>query len=1849
MGNIRRWFLGLLFILIVLPGYSQEVEYTINSNASGQVLNCSGDCYSFDGTTKYIKENDLPPGWFVGANYQLGTDGFGTGCPDIGHFYVTDPGNIVQPSVHLLTYGTGNHPQFSGNAVLRLQRNPNKIGKFSVRTVYEDKKINFFQHCTSNFYNYGSKSFCILAPPSGATFGRTGSYDPANISTSQSFGNATVKAETDGSAKISLFWENDVTNYCNEVFYDWSQGSPGGTRMRLVNGPGTYANCNSCYSSSTYITSTKFNNKNHQVYSSGWYYEVSMTGTYVFEIEVKDRYGNIYKGQQITVNVVPSCYGEVPAVLTVSSSNTNPTDNGTVEVINGGSGNPLGGYRVEKDKIYQVDLVERDGAMIIPTDFCTHYDIKVDDGFSSLGGGSASTDVCNTGINFSNAVMDFSYAGVPGRYNVKIKQPIGSFRIYAKKKDYLSTYCYNYQPMEFFVGGQNEIAYSPCLMVLPRDINALFPDIKTDFGTSYVFHHFTYEVVSGSGIIFTDDDPDGEGGVLQDGALLRIESKYEQPLAELVDNDKTWAQTWVYDDEGRVIGESKQFFDSRGRPTQNQVKNLTSSVVLGNQNIYDKYGRPAVSTLAAPVRASESTAIYKECGSEMQPGQDMYFIYRGDFVTGPDKKSYKYEHIDSYTPVAGTAVSKLGNPDPLDNEVPGTLGWYYGDHNIAGADVDEGKGEYKFIEPHVATTGYPYRRTVYDEDGTNMTLGITLPGDVNKMGTGHLGTSTYVGLTTADNARLTTYLELRRDYFYGGSLPTLTDNYYKVESTDANGNVVSSYYSRQDQELFSMNETTGDKIYQFYDVAGRLVCAVTPNGLAEYLLTPTPATWLVIEKTTYLYNHRGWLLEKNEVDAGITRYKYRKDGSIRFSQNSLQEGSGKYSYSHYDRSGRIVESGEYDPSSGGVAWSGITSAILEATVNTSTDNGGLAGGSKSEVVTTVYDKVDASYPGSLVQEFTMGSISYTYRDNGTKSWYSYDERGRIIWVSHQLPGLSGIKTTEYQYTPAGDVKQVSYQGNTSESFYHAYVYDADTRLKKVYTSTAVPVYDAEGIPTNMIEHASYEYYLHGSMKRMVLAEGLQGLDYTYTPEGSLKSINHYDKTKDPGSDGQDAFGLVLDYYTGDYVKTGVELGSIDATGYPDYHSGLIKASTWFSQKPASSSVSASPVAYAYNYNDRYELSGATWGSNTSNAFVSAGNTYKESGLTYDPNGNIQTLIRYGSSTSTPLHDFEYNYATHTNRLTSVYNNTTSGNYATYQYDAIGQLSSSTKGGITSYAIHDVRGMMTEVAEQSNGNDPVVKSFYDNNIWRYKKETYKADHTLYYTTYYVRDAIGQIVAVYDDKAVPNTYARVEAPVYGTDRLGMLEGTTYLYELKDHVGSVRSVVYSDVAASSDISFSDDFEADNSGQYHVAGSYTTMRSTEKPFQGGYSLKVQSTSTVPVKRIQVKPGAVVEVSVRCWAPVPGHITGPSNCDVFVVDQNGDPLKENVSAPPYSFTLDHHVYSKWDLNSVSFTIPTTLVTSTGTAADANNIYVLITFHTYTYLTPTYFDDLSVKVDHKYPQGLAAHVATYTDYYPYGLELRREGDPYRYAYQGEYAEKDGETELNAFQLRMYDAVIGRWLGVDPYREFYSVYMGMGNNPVSNVDPDGGKINDDIHIDSQTGQRTVIKTKDDFDRFFVDGKYMGYICKSDFGGIVLQGLNGSEAGKPVAMGKVNTNYVASVSNNYSGGTSNEFVQEYGYVFYSSSTYGLSDPEFAPKGKHHVGYIEDPKDVLSFGGNLKKDLFGRYGKNISKAMERIGKLWGSEGPPTVIKTDTTQRTDRFIHYSDSMSNGEVWKGAIPVRPK
>ncbi|MNU99839.1 hypothetical protein D3C71_899870 [compost metagenome] len=96
-------------------------------------------------------------------------------------------------------------------------------------------------------------------------------------------------------------------------------------------------------------------------------------------------------------------------------------------------------------------------------------------------------------------------------------------------------------------------------------------------------------------------------------------------------------------------------------------------------------------------------------------------------------------------------------------------------------------------------------------------------------------------------------------------------------------------------------------------------------------------------------------------------------------------------------------------------------------------------------------------------------------------------------------------------------------------------------------------------------------------------------------------------------------------------------------------------------------------------------------------------------------------------------------------------------------------------------------------------------------------------------------------------------------------------------------------------------------------------------------------------------------------------------------------------------------------------------------------------------------------------QIFTAEVKSYSDYYPFGMQLPNrkgvEGDNYRYGFNGK--ERDDELKGNGnsydFGARMYDPRIGRWFSRDPLFQYYpdmSEYNYAANNPIYFVDADG---------------------------------------------------------------------------------------------------------------------------------------------------------------------------------------------------
>ncbi|HVZ37898.1 MAG TPA: thrombospondin type 3 repeat-containing protein, partial [Candidatus Kapabacteria bacterium] len=570
----------------------------------------------------------------------------------------------------------------------------------------------------------------------------------------------------------------------------------------------------------------------------------------------------------------------------------------------------------------------------------------------------------------------------------------------------------------------------------------------------------------------------------------------------------------------------------------------------------------------------------------------------------------------------------------------------------------------------------------------------------------------------------------------------------------------------------------------YYDRAGRLVRTVPPAGVVPLAAGATraqhPAHTLV---TMYQYNSLGELERSITPDGNASRVWYDSAGRPRFTQNFDQFGRGAFGYMRYDALGRMVETGE-----------SLVGNVATLTANA--DDNTFPSANLNHVYQTTYTtpsgvtyQPEAGMPHTAPQANLRNRVtSVAAADGSSATYYSYDVHGNVGWIAQDIRGL-GRNYIRYNYDLiSGNVRSLYYNEDYGDQLLQRYTYDADNRLIRVESSRDGAIWDRD---------AAYGYFAHGPLRRAEYGEdSLQGVDYTYTIHGWLKGINHPSLSvlNDPGSDarstgahpnyGTDAFGMALQYYQGDYLRKKVGTGNspfnskavtgqyamradnlvaTDAAGNRlDLYNGNIAG--WNSNTtpppagPGPTRYYERETGETYHYDLLNRLTESTFkdftvtGSNSGTWAVSGdyGSTYQ-----YDPNGNIQNLVRHGANAGgfRNMDNMGYSYAAGTNRLTQV-NDIVGPTAATdrdyenrapiapgpnYGYDGAGRLAFDLNERITkiSWTPQD----KVEQVQKLFGTSRILFG-YDAQGNRVKKVAAAGT-----TTYYVREAGGKVIAVY----------------------------------------------------------------------------------------------------------------------------------------------------------------------------------------------------------------------------------------------------------------------------------------------------------------------------------------------------------------------------------------------------------------------------------------------------------------------------------------------------------------------
>lgn len=505
----------------------------------------------------------------------------------------------------------------------------------------------------------------------------------------------------------------------------------------------------------------------------------------------------------------------------------------------------------------------------------------------------------------------------------------------------------------------------------------------------------------------------------------------------------------------------------------------------------------------------------------------------------------------------------------------------------------------------------------------------------------------------------------------------------------------------------------------------------------------------------FKYDNEGQLIESWTPDEGKTEYKYDTEGKVRFTQNEKQRvssggSSHTYSFVNYDKSARPTVTGVY---TGATSFSGISANQINYKAGHEFPLTGI-----TEVSRFFYDTKPTTYPsgyptGSYTQSSInlMGKLVKMENDHAI-SWFNYNNYGMVTQAVTQFTTLTAqFKTLDYEYdiTKGQLTKTKMQNGISGEEFYHQYSYDADGRLAEVRANT-----------TNVFSNTStiietYKYYDHGALKRVEKGGNsmLQGIDYVYTVQGWLKSINDPTLTaRDPGRDGwanatytelggqsipgtnasfkRDIFGTTIDYFTDDYKRksTYIEPNNTVNSDCKDYFDGKIKGVRW-SMRTTTLTVSdqdftdLEQVSYTYLYDDFNRLKQAKWGKIIGTDYGTINNTagtggsplsitydawdsYKEYDITYDRNGNLLTLKRnkLGSGAVATMDNLTYSYKTQTNPYTSATEKT---NRMHKVEDGIGGHSAGddfASGQVNDSYVYDQLGRVTECINTVNTND-----------------------------------------------------------------------------------------------------------------------------------------------------------------------------------------------------------------------------------------------------------------------------------------------------------------------------------------------------------------------------------------------------------------------------------------------------------------------------------------------------------------------------------------------------------------
>ena len=461
---------------------------------------------------------------------------------------------------------------------------------------------------------------------------------------------------------------------------------------------------------------------------------------------------------------------------------------------------------------------------------------------------------------------------------------------------------------------------------------------------------------------------------------------------------------------------------------------------------------------------------------------------------------------------------------------------------------------------------------------------------------------------------------------------------YKNITEDEDGNTSIEFKNGQEQVVLvrKLNGSETADTYYIYNEYNQLAFVISPLAAEKANLTQDDLDRLCYQ---YRYDGKGRLVEKKLPAKGWEYMVYDKLDRLTMSQDAGHRAKKEWLFTRYDRFGRVAYTGIATGESRAVEQANLNLTLsnhVERTSNTGFTQNNMKvyynpaiGGEisypkniKKLLSVNYYDEYPPDAPAApenILGQPLMAStpaggkstkslplavyLKNIENDDWSRTFTYYDQKARVIGTLHHNY-LVGYTQIQMELDFAGVVQKThTYHKRDPKSsevkIEERFVYDHQNRLVKHF-------HKINGRNEELLLENIYDELGRLSKKKVGGSEGspLQEVDYAYNIRGWLTSVNQ------PQNLGKDLFGFELKYQNP--VSNGKES--------PKYN-GNISQMDWKTR-----SNNEELRRYTYQYDDLNRLTKSFY----SKPLAVQPNTgsYDEY-LSYDVNGNIKTLSRFG--------------------------------------------------------------------------------------------------------------------------------------------------------------------------------------------------------------------------------------------------------------------------------------------------------------------------------------------------------------------------------------------------------------------------------------------------------------------------------------------------------------------------------------------------------------------------------------------------------------------------------------------